>query len=85
MLWCVSHQVQAYLGDAGVISMIPIVLFFGTGILSEEDFNQFKWSIVLSVRLRSLWHVVLIYMVQLGYGWDYIGQGCSVKWIVGQS
>ncbi|GAM86279.1 hypothetical protein ANO11243_042910 [Dothideomycetidae sp. 11243] len=47
VLWCVSHQLQSVFGDMGVIAIIPIALFFGTGILTKEDFNNFLWTIII--------------------------------------
>jgi len=47
VLWCVSHQLEGVFGDMGVIAIIPIVLFFGTGILTKEDFNNFLWTIII--------------------------------------
>lgn len=47
ILWCVSHQLEPVFGDMGVIAIIPIVLFFGTGILNKEDFNNFLWTIII--------------------------------------
>ncbi|KAF2218160.1 SPX domain-containing protein [Elsinoe ampelina] len=47
LLWCVSHQLQPIFGDMGVIAIIPIGLFFGTGILTKEDFNNFLWTIII--------------------------------------
>lgn len=47
ILWCVSHQLEHTFGDMGVIAIIPIVLFFGTGILTKEDFNNFLWTIII--------------------------------------
>jgi phosphate transporter len=47
MLWCVSHQLEHIFGDMGVVAIIPIVLFFGTGILTKEDFNNFLWTIII--------------------------------------
>ncbi|USP81304.1 hypothetical protein yc1106_08578 [Curvularia clavata] len=47
MLWCVSHQLEFVFGDMGVVAIIPIVLFFGTGILTKEDFNNFLWTIII--------------------------------------
>ncbi|KAF1978244.1 plasma membrane phosphate transporter-like protein Pho87 [Bimuria novae-zelandiae CBS 107.79] len=47
VLWCVSHQLEPVFGDMGVIAIIPIVLFFGTGILNKEDFNNFLWTIII--------------------------------------
>lgn len=47
ILWCVSHQLEHIFGDMGVIAIIPLVLFFGTGILTKEDFNNFLWTIII--------------------------------------
>lgn len=46
-LWCVSHELQYIFGDMGVVAIIPLVLFFGTGILTKEDFNNFLWTIII--------------------------------------
>jgi hypothetical protein len=46
-LWCVSHQLEHIFGDMGVVAIIPLVLFFGTGILTKEDFNNFLWTIII--------------------------------------
>ena len=46
-LWCTSHQLEGVFGDMGVIAIIPLVLFFGTGILTKEDFNNFLWTIII--------------------------------------
>lgn len=45
-LWCLERKFEYVLGDMGVIAIIPMVLFFGTGILTKEDFNNFLWTIV---------------------------------------
>lgn len=47
LLWCVSHQIEGVVGDMGVVAIIPIVLFFGTGVLTKEDFNNFLWTIII--------------------------------------
>ena len=47
VLWCLSNQLEGVFGDMGVIAIIPIVLFFGTGILTKEDFNNFLWTIII--------------------------------------
>ncbi|KAI4253985.1 MAG: hypothetical protein LQ352_003369 [Teloschistes flavicans] len=47
ILWCVSHQLEDVFGDMGVIAILPIVAFFGSGILTKEDFNNFLWTIVI--------------------------------------
>ncbi|KAF8885479.1 SPX domain-containing protein, partial [Infundibulicybe gibba] len=45
-LWCVEHNIEKYVGDMGVIAIIPIVAFFSTGVLKKDDFEQFAWTIV---------------------------------------
>lgn len=45
-LWCLERNFEYVLGDMGVIAIIPMVMFFGTGILTKEDFNNFLWTIV---------------------------------------
>jgi phosphate transporter len=45
-LWCIEKNVESYVGDMGIIAIIPIVAFFGTGILRKEDFHDFQWPIV---------------------------------------
>lgn len=47
VLWCVNHQLEGVFGDMGVIAIIPMALFFGTGILTKEDFNNFLWTIII--------------------------------------
>ena len=47
ILWCVSHQLENVFGDMGVVAIIPMVAFFGTGILTKEDFNNFLWTIII--------------------------------------
>lgn len=41
LLLCVERQLESTVGDMGVIALIPIVLFFGTGILRKADFDNF--------------------------------------------
>lgn len=45
-LWCFANNLSATFGEIGIISLIPIVLFFGSGILTSEDWNNFLWTIV---------------------------------------
>ncbi|EPY21979.1 phosphate transporter [Strigomonas culicis] len=33
-------------GDTGIVALIPIVVFFGIGILSKEDFNTLSWHLM---------------------------------------
>ncbi|KAJ7278224.1 SPX domain-containing protein [Mycena rebaudengoi] len=45
-LWCVARQIENYIGDMGIIAIIPIIAFFATGVLKKDDFEQFAWTIV---------------------------------------
>jgi phosphate transporter len=47
LLWCIEHQLEPWIGDMGVVAIIPLVVFFGTGILTKEDFNNFLWTVII--------------------------------------
>ncbi|KAJ6260322.1 hypothetical protein Dda_4547 [Drechslerella dactyloides] len=47
VLWCLANSLENEFGDMGVVAIIPIVMFFGTGILTKEDFNNFLWTIII--------------------------------------
>lgn len=46
ILWCFSHQLEPYVGEMGVLALIPVVVFFGSKILTSDDFNNFLWTII---------------------------------------
>eukprot|EP00741_Cyanophora_paradoxa_P022498 tig00021464_g21724.t1 len=48
-LWFMGPVVERVFGGVGVIAMIPVVLFFGTGVLPKEDFNNLPWNVVFLV------------------------------------
>ncbi|TFK63157.1 Sodium/sulfate symporter [Pluteus cervinus] len=45
-LWCVEKGIEEYVGDMGVVAILPILAFFATGVLKKDDFEQFMWTIV---------------------------------------
>ncbi|ORY07845.1 SPX-domain-containing protein, partial [Basidiobolus meristosporus CBS 931.73] len=47
ILWCVESQLASVVGDMGIIAIIPLVVFFGTGLLTKEDFNNFLWTVII--------------------------------------
>ncbi|OZJ04971.1 hypothetical protein BZG36_01769 [Bifiguratus adelaidae] len=47
LLWCFSHALSGLLGGMGIIALIPLVVFFSSGILIKEDFNNFPWTVVM--------------------------------------
>lgn len=46
-LWCVESTIEGFVGDMGVIAILPIVAFFGFGILTKDDWNSMLWSGIL--------------------------------------
>ena len=82
-LWCVTHQLEHVFGDMGVVAVIPIVLFFGTGILTKEDFNNFLWTIIIlaagglslgkSVESSGLLHTIAGSISEKVYGMSLYG------------
>jgi phosphate transporter len=47
LLWCFESKLENLVGDMGVIAILPMVLFFGTGILTKDDFNNFLWTVIM--------------------------------------
>ncbi|KDE06348.1 hypothetical protein MVLG_03258 [Microbotryum lychnidis-dioicae p1A1 Lamole] len=47
VLWCVETRLAWLVGDMGIIAIIPIVLFYGSGVLRKADFDHSPWSIVI--------------------------------------
>ncbi|KAK7195054.1 phosphate transporter [Novymonas esmeraldas] len=43
-LWILPANL--FFGDTGIVALIPIVVFFGIGILSKEDFNTLSWHLM---------------------------------------
>lgn len=86
LLWCVSHQLENVFGDMGVIAIIPIALFFGTGILTKEDFNNFLWTIIIlaagglalgkAVNSSGLLHTIAISITEEVEGLSLYGVMC---------
>jgi phosphate transporter len=31
----------------GVIAIIPLIAFFGTGVLTKDEFNNFLWNVII--------------------------------------
>lgn len=50
ILWCTYKTCEDFWGgDLGTIGIIPIIAFFGSGILSSQDLDSIDWGIVLLV------------------------------------
>ncbi|GAA6054153.1 hypothetical protein NBRC10513_006151 [Rhodotorula toruloides] len=46
VLWCVESKLAWLFGDMGIIAILPIVAFYGSGVLRKADFDHSPWSIV---------------------------------------
>jgi phosphate transporter len=38
LLWCGEKSLEGWVGDMGIIAVIPLLAFFGTGILSKVSY-----------------------------------------------
>lgn len=47
VMWCLAHTYEDTFGDMGVIAIIPLVAFFGPGLLTKDDFNNFLWNVIM--------------------------------------
>eukprot|EP01135_Chromosphaera_perkinsii_P002521 Nk52_evm37s224 gene=Nk52_evmTU37s224 len=48
-LWCTLSLTKDVVGDLGIIAYLPIILFFGTGILTKAEFNNFQWNLLMLI------------------------------------
>lgn len=48
VIWS-DHALQDAFGSAGVVAVLPVLVFFGSGILRKEDFNNLPWDVVYLV------------------------------------
>ncbi len=46
-LWCFNGALTHITGEMGVLAILPLVMFFGFGVLSKDDFNGFLWNVVM--------------------------------------
>ncbi|KAG0306498.1 low-affinity phosphate transporter [Dissophora globulifera] len=47
VLWCIENTFEETFGDMGVIAILPLIAFFGTGLLTKDDFNNFLWTVIM--------------------------------------
>jgi phosphate transporter len=45
--WCSGPIGVALFGNMGIIAIIPMIAFFGSGMLNKDDFNSFPWTVVM--------------------------------------
>ena len=47
VLWCGGTKSTRLFGEMGVVALIPLVGYFGSGLLNKDDFNGFLWNVVM--------------------------------------
>ncbi|KAI9222233.1 Sodium/sulfate symporter [Blastocladiella britannica] len=53
-LWCAESALEDVVGDMGIIALLPIVVFYGSGILDKDDFNNMGWTVIMLAMGGSL-------------------------------
>lgn len=46
-LWCANTKLEHWTGEMGTLAILPMVAFFGTGVLGKDDWNGFLWDVVM--------------------------------------
>lgn len=70
-LWCVEHSIERWVGDMGVIALIPVLAFFSTGVLK-------KVCGLPCMLVTNSWFFDFYRMISRGLH----GQLCSLQWEV---
>ena len=52
LLWCGNTALAGVIGNQGIVAILPLAVFFGTGILDKDDFNSFLWHVVMLAQAR---------------------------------
>ena len=48
-IWCASSAsaVKSFFGDVGIVALIPVGFFYGSGLLTKQDFQQVPWEVLI--------------------------------------
>eukprot|EP00300_Choanocystis_sp_HF-7_P003633 c12766_g1_i1.p1 GENE.c12766_g1_i1~~c12766_g1_i1.p1 ORF type:complete len:802 (+),score=175.53 c12766_g1_i1:23-2407(+) len=49
VLWCMGPVLEDHIGQAGMVALIPVVLFYGSGILRKDNFDNLPWNVIFLV------------------------------------
>lgn len=44
LFWTLEETFPSVLGNVGITSLLPVITFFGSGLLTTEDFHGIRWS-----------------------------------------
>ena len=46
-LWLSARRLENLFGGLGIVSLVPIVALFGSGVLDKDDLHELPWDVVL--------------------------------------
>ena len=46
-LWLSARRLENVFGGLGIVSLVPIVALFGSGVLDKDDLHELPWDVVL--------------------------------------
>eukprot|EP00033_Pygsuia_biforma_P003085 GCRY01003392.1.p1 GENE.GCRY01003392.1~~GCRY01003392.1.p1 ORF type:complete len:513 (+),score=145.36 GCRY01003392.1:176-1714(+) len=46
-LWCFEDAINSVVGNIGIIALLPVVCFYGSGILTQKDFDTLPWNVLI--------------------------------------
>eukprot|EP00007_Cunea_sp_BSH-02190019_P008314 CAMPEP_0174238334 /NCGR_PEP_ID=MMETSP0417-20130205/11013_1 /TAXON_ID=242541 /ORGANISM="Mayorella sp, Strain BSH-02190019" /LENGTH=593 /DNA_ID=CAMNT_0015317159 /DNA_START=81 /DNA_END=1858 /DNA_ORIENTATION=+ len=46
-LWATDQLTESFTGNIGITAIIPVVMFFGSGLLSTKEFDSLAWNILV--------------------------------------
>lgn len=45
--WTFFPMMEEYVGELGMLTMVPLVLLFGSGLMTKEDLSEVEWPLLL--------------------------------------
>ncbi len=48
-LWCTLGYTKPVFGQMGTVALIPLIVFFSSGVLTKSDLNMFSWNLILLI------------------------------------
>jgi di/tricarboxylate transporter len=78
-LWCIEHEIEQYVGDMGVIAIIPIVALFSTGVLKKVS-SCFTRGLFIHKKSGGF-RTVLVDSGIPRHGRYCTGESCDFEWL----
>ena len=49
VMWVFEGAFKPWVGSTGITAIIPLIVFYGSGILSVKEFNSLSWSVLILI------------------------------------